>query len=164
MADTSTGTPSRPSAMDGAAKLRVRDALLRHARSELEAANESVRSEHSAAILDQDSAFSADDQSQSDAANDLAALFAQATAKQREDFEHLESLDFAPAEVVAPGAIIEFGGDRYVVGVVADPFECDGVTYEGISVRSPIYAALDGLRQGDNFTFRGTSHRIDVVA
>ena len=65
---------------------------------------------------------------------------------------------------MAPGALVGFDGERYVVGVVAEAFECDGVTYEGLSSDSPIYASLKGLGLGDTFSFGSREHHVDFLA
>ncbi|MFN8029968.1 MAG: hypothetical protein U0Q10_06455 [Dermatophilaceae bacterium] len=150
--------------MDAGAKARVREVLLARAREEVAAAQESVGAEQAAGKLDQDSSFSVDDQSQTDEAGGLAALFEETVARQQTALAELETLDFGPRERVSPGAIIGVDGDRYVVGVVAGALDCDGVTYEGMSIDSPLYAVLAGHRAGDTVAFRGRDHRIDFVA
>ncbi|WP_329000634.1 hypothetical protein OHA18_40140 [Kribbella sp. NBC_00709] len=150
--------------MDGMDKSRVKDALLRQVEAELQAARGDVSREDSAAKLDQDSSFSVDDQSQASQAGDLGGLFEDREQRQAGILSGIEKLDFGPRSEVGPGAIIGFDGDRYVVGVVAAAFECDGATYEGISTDAPIYAAVEGLRAGDTFTFADHDHRIDFVS
>lgn len=150
--------------MDTAAKARVRDTLLARARDEVAAAQTNVEAERAAGKLDQDSSFSVDDQSQTDEAGDLAALFEQAVARQQADVAGIERLDFGPRDSIGPGAIIGLDGARYVVGVVAEALECDGVTYEGMSIDSPLYAALAGHRAGETVSFRSRDHHIDFVA
>jgi hypothetical protein len=150
--------------MNAVDKGRVKDALLRQVEAELEAARGGVSREDSAAKLDQDSSFSADDQSQAAEAGDLGRLLEGREQRQAGIRSRLEKLDFGPRSEVGPGAIIGFDGDRYVVGVVAAAFECDGATYEGIAADAPIYAALEGLHAGDTFTFAGREHRLEFVS
>lgn len=150
--------------MDAGAKQRVKDALVAQARAELEASEAQVSSEEAAATLDQHSSYAVDDLSQSDEAGDMSALFTEAAARQQANLSAIEALDVSPTDIVKPGAIVGFGGARYLVGVVADSFEVDGVSYEGISTGSPICDALAGLRLGDSFELRGASQRIDFLA
>lgn len=150
--------------MDAAAKQRVKDALVARARAEFEASQAQVAAEEGAAIVDQDASYAVDDLSQSDEAGDLTALFEGAAARQKANLAAIEVLDVAPTDIVKPGAIVGFGGDRYLVGVVADSLEVDGVSYEGISTDSPIYAAIEGLHAGESFTFRDASREIDFLA
>ena len=145
-------------------KSRVKDALLAQVDAELRAAQGDVAREDSAAKLDQDSSFSVDDQSQAYEAGDLGGLFEGREQRQAGVRSQIEKLDFGPRSEVGPGAIIGFDGDRYVVGVVAASFECDGATYEGIAADAPIYAAIEGLQTGDTFSFAGHDHRIDFVS
>jgi hypothetical protein len=153
-----------PAVMDSVAKQRVKDALLAQVEAELQASRASVAREDSAAKLDADSSYSVDDQSQADEAGDLGGLFEGIEERQAGTLGRIADLDFGPKTEVSPGAIVGFDGDRYVVGVVAAAFECDGITYEGISPDSPIYATLKGLQPGDTFTFDAREHRIDTVA
>jgi hypothetical protein len=150
--------------MDSVAKQRVKDALLAQVEAALRASRARVAGEDSAARLDPDSSYSVDDLSQADEARDLGGLFEGTEERQAGILSRIDDLDFGPKTEVTPGAIIGFDGDRYVVGVVAAAFDCDGITYEGISADSPIYATLKGLRAGDTFTFYGREHRVDFVA
>jgi transcription elongation GreA/GreB family factor len=150
--------------MDSVAKQRVKDTLLAQVEAELRASRANVTGEDSAASLDPDSSYTVDDQSQADQAGDLGRLIEETGERQAGILSRIDDLDFEPRTEVTPGAIIGFDGDRYVVGVVAAAFECDGITYEGISPDSPIYATLEGLRAGDTFTFDGREHRLDFVA
>jgi hypothetical protein len=150
--------------MNAVDKGQVKDALLRQVEADLQAARGDVARKDSAAMLDQDSSFSVDDQSQASEAGDLGRLLEGREQRQAGIRAQIEKLDFGPRSEVGPGAIIGFDGDRYVVGVVAAAFECDGATYEGIAADAPIYAALEGLHAGDTFSFAGHDHRIDFVS
>ncbi|WP_371403158.1 hypothetical protein OHA10_35380 [Kribbella sp. NBC_00662] len=150
--------------MNAVDKSRIKDALLRQVEADLRAAQGDVAREDSAAKLDQDSSFTVDDQSQAAEAGDLGGLLEGREQRQAGILSQIEKLDFGPRSEVGPGAIVGFDGDRYVVGVVAAAFECDGATYEGISTDAPIYAAIAGLRAGDTFSFAGRDHQIDFVS
>jgi hypothetical protein len=152
------------SMMDGDAKQRVKDALIAQAEAELRTSSADVAEHDSAAQLDQDVADTVDDLSQSDQAGDLGGLLDDVHDRQKATLTRIENLDFGAKDAVAPGALVGFDGARYVVGVVAAAFDCDGVTYEGLSVDSPIYASLEGLQLGDTFSFAGHEHRIDFLA
>ncbi|SRR6266545_2545482 len=153
-----------PAKLDEAAKQRVKQALKAQVEAQLRSSGETAANQRSAAELDHGSSYTVDDLSQSDEEGELSRLHGAIGQRQRAALARIDALDFGPTDVVAPGAIIAFGGDHYVVGVVAGGFECDGVTYEGISSDSPIYASIKGLRAGDTFTFNGQEHRIDLVA
>ena len=155
---------TEPAVMDGAAKQRIKDALIAHAEAELRASRTDVAEHDSAAQLDPDVADSVDDLSQSDQAGDMGRLLDEVEGRQRATLTRIENLDFSVKTAVAPGALVGFDGARYVVGVVAAAFECDGVTYEGLSSDSPIYSALEGLQLGDTFAFAGHEHRIEFLA
>lgn len=146
------------------AKQRVKDALIALTRAQLEASRAAVEAEHNTAELDPDSSWSVDDLSQSDAAGALSALFEEHGEAQEAEVERIEALDFSPTDTVRPGAIVAFGGYHYVVGAVAEPFECEGTTYEGISLDSPIYGHIEGKAAGASFSFNGRDHTLEVVA
>lgn len=149
--------------MTAAAKQQVKDALISAARAALSSSDENMQTLLSAAEVDQDSSSSVDDLSQADSSRDLTTLFGETAADQRAGLRRIEELDFGPKDRVEPGAIIGFGGRHYVVGVVAEAFDCGGITYEGVSSDSPIYATIKGRREGDTFAFRGQHQRLDVV-
>jgi len=75
----------------------------------------------------------------------------------------IEATDFTQTDTVAPGAIVVFGNRRFVVAVSTTRFDCDGQTYMGISVQSPIYKAMEGLQAGDSFTHNGREMVIQDV-
>ena len=155
---------TEPAAMDSVAKQHVKDALIAHAEAELRSARADVAERDSAARLDPDVAASVDDLSQADEAGDLGGLLGDLEDRHRATLTRIENLDFSAKTAVTPGALVGFDGARYVVGVVSAAFECDGVTYEGLSSDSPIYSSLRGLQLGDTFTFAGREHRIDFLA
>ena len=155
---------TEPAAMDSVAKQHVKDALIAHAEAELRSARADVAERDSAARLDPDVVASVDDLSQADEAGDLGGLLGDLEDRHQATLTRIENLDFSDKTAVAPGALVGFDGARYVVGVVAAAFECDGVTYEGLSSDSPIYSSLRGLQLGDTFTFAGREHRIDFLA
>jgi hypothetical protein len=157
------GIMTGPERLDDSAKRRVKDALRAHAREWIDASGESVSDERTAAELDQGSSYSVDDLSQAEEAAELSGLLGHAREQQQVDLALIDHLDVSIKDVVVPGAVVAFGGDHYVVGVVAGSFECDGVTYEGISADSPIYLAIKGLRAGDTFSFHGHEQRLDLV-
>jgi hypothetical protein len=150
--------------IDEAAKQRVAQALRAQTQADLRAAQASVAAERSAAEIDQDDSFSDDDLSQSDDEGGFVAEFEGIGEQEDTTLARIDALDFGPATLVAPGAIVAFDGDRYVVGVATEAFECDGNSYQGIATDAPVYEAIAGKRSGDTFTFRGREHRIDFVA
>ncbi|WP_340536940.1 hypothetical protein [Nocardioides sp. GXZ039] len=149
--------------IDGDTKQRVFAALLEQARGGAGAVGATAGAEHDAAEAITDTTTSVDDISQSYEAGDLRALYQESEAHEQDHLAQIEALDTSPADHVRPGAIVGFGGARYVVGVVAEAFDSDGVTYEGISADSPVYAKIDGLQLGDTFEAPDGEHRIDLL-
>lgn len=150
--------------MDPAGKPRIRDALIAWARNELQASSRDTSTEQTATELDPDASYSIDDQWQSDEDGDLVGALEKSDARAQAVLNQIAEIDFGPKEVVEPGAVIAFNGDHYVVGVAVAGFECDGVSWEGISTDAPIYPVIEGLRAGARFTFNGREHIIDAVA
>jgi hypothetical protein len=155
---------SEPTTMDQDAKLRVKSALLEHLSAGVSSLSDQERSERRSGALDRDTSVEADDTSHSYEAGDLEGLFDRAAERARDRVARIDELDFGLRTDVAAGSLVGFDGDRYVVGAATGPFQCDGVSYEGIETDSPIYPHLEGLRVGDTFTFGGREHRIDFLA
>ncbi|WP_285723938.1 hypothetical protein [Psychromicrobium xiongbiense] len=149
--------------MDNTAKQQVKDALKAQAERDLASLGVEVSREHSAAELDQTDSFSVDDLSQSDDAGDFVGIYEGIEDRQKAVIATIDALDVSLTDTVRPGAIVAFDGSRYVVGVVAESFDCEGESYEGIAVDSPVFAVINGLHAGDSFTVNGTEHRLDLV-
>ncbi|GHG84297.1 hypothetical protein [Pseudodonghicola xiamenensis] len=94
---------------------------------------------------------------------DLAAAFDHPVMTHHAKIDVIENMDFAPTDVVAPGAVVSFGGKCLIVVVSTHRFDVDGVTYMGISEESPIYKAMAGLKAGESFTFHGKDITIEDV-
>lgn len=150
--------------LDAAAKERIRTALKAQAEAAIGHAHDLASSEHSAAELGTDTPHTDDDVSQSDEEGEFVARFEEIEDQQELLVGEIDELDLGPHDSVVPGAVVAFGGGRYVVGVVAAAFDSDGVSYECISVDSPLYAVIEGLKTGDAFSFDGHEQRIDFVA
>lgn len=155
---------TEPTSIDQDAKLRIRAALIDHAAVGLNALSGGEDGERRAGRLDHETSLEVDDTSHSYEAGDLEGLFEDAADHARERLEEIRRLDFTHTDRVGPGAIVGFGGDRYVVGVATGPFECDGVTYQGIGTDSPVLPHLQGKEVGSTFTFNGQEQRVDFVA
>lgn len=144
-------------------KQRIRTALRDRAEQELQASRQAAAAQAGAARLDEDASHSVDDLSQSDEAGELSGLQDDAVARQARVLAELDELDLAPREVAGPGAVVSFGGDHYLVGVVAAELEVDGVVIEGIATDAPVAAAIAGKRAGETFTVNGQELRLDLV-
>lgn len=94
---------------------------------------------------------------------DLAAAFDHPVHTHQAKIDAIEATDFSVTDRVRAGAILGFGGRHFVVAVSTVRFDCDGVTYMGISTQSPIYKAMEGLRAGDTATFNGREITLDSV-
>ena len=53
--------------------------------------------------------------------------------------------------------------ERFIVVASTKRFDCNGVTYMGISTASPIYKAIDGLQAGDTFTHNDQTFTLQDV-
>lgn len=153
----------RTDPMGNALKEQIKTALVARVTEALDALREQAGDDDAAGRIIEDDTYREDDLSQAEEANDLGELLEQSVARQQAALDSIQSLDVAPTDVVRPGAVVSFGGSSYVVGVVADAFEVDGVTYEGISSDSPVGEAIAGLRAGDSFSINGHSQTLDTV-
>lgn len=105
-----------------------------------------------------------DQQYQAEVAGDMQLLLDESQERQQAENQAARELDFSPADVVRPGAIVSIDGHRYVVGVVVDEVTVDGQTYAGISTDAPLYEAIEGKQAGNSFELNGKTQTIDFVA
>jgi transcription elongation GreA/GreB family factor len=66
----------------------------------------------------------------------------------------IEALSFGRTDVVEPGAVVAVNHRYFVIAVPAQVIAIDGVDIIGISVESPLYKAMAGLRAGESFEFQ----------
>lgn len=115
------------------------------------------------ARLERNETIESDEQSQAEAAADLAEAFDDREHEAEAKIAALNILDFGPKDKVEPGAVVRFGERFLVVGVSSGEFECQGQKFIGISAAAPIYEALEGKAQGEDCEFRGRSIHLHEV-
>ena len=64
---------------------------------------------------------------------------------------------------VSPGAVVVTNRDTFLVAVSSEQFEVEGRTFNGISVKSPLYLAMKGKKTGEKFTYRGLTYKILAI-
>ncbi len=146
-----------------ALKKAVHDRLMSLEEAELAAAKAHYESFLRDSRLDDREAHDKDDIADARESADLAAAFDHPVHAHHAKIDAIENTDFSVTDVVKPGAVVSFNNRHFVVIVSTAKFDCDGVTYMGISTQSPIYKVLDGLRAGDSFVFNGREMTLDDV-
>jgi transcription elongation GreA/GreB family factor len=66
----------------------------------------------------------------------------------------IEALPFGRTAVVEPGALVNVNNRYFVIAVPIQAISIDGIDIIGISVESPFYEGMAGLRAGETFEFR----------
>lgn len=149
--------------IDEQTKQRVAGAVRAEVAAALAASRERYEQQQAASELDQDGTIAPDDLSQADQAGDLAGFAGDAIAEAEATLAAIDALDLSATDAVRPGAVVGFGGARYLVGVAAAPVTVDGVEYEGVSADSPVFAAIDGRHAGETFVVNDTEQTLDEV-
>ncbi|WP_368186934.1 hypothetical protein [Aestuariibius sp. HNIBRBA575] len=149
--------------MPHAKKSALRDAMLALESAELESAREHYETYLAESHLDDRSSIDRDEMSQARINADLAHSFDAPIHTHEAKIVALQSLDFTPKSEVEPGAVVSFGGRNFVVSVSTRKFDCNGETYMGISVDTPIYRQISGLQEGDEFEQNGVKFILEKV-
>ena len=76
------------------------------------------------------------------------------------DLNYLKSTTLTEHETVQPEALVVTDDLIFFVSVSTEKFEINGSTVIGISVRAPIYKAMEGLAKGDSFKFNDAEYVI----
>jgi transcription elongation GreA/GreB family factor len=66
----------------------------------------------------------------------------------------IEALPFGRTAVVEPGAVVSVNNRYFVIAVPTQVISIDGIDIIGISVESPLYEVMVGLRAGETFEFQ----------
>ncbi len=61
------------------------------------------------------------------------------------------------------GAAVETDKGMFFVSASIEQFQIDGREMVGLSIKSPLYLAMEGKRKGDTFTYNNTTYRISDV-
>ncbi|SFT97628.1 hypothetical protein [Sedimentitalea nanhaiensis] len=146
-----------------ARKQAVHDKLMSLEAAELATAKAHYESFLKEAQLDRREAHDKDDIADARENADLAAAFDHPVQAHHAKIDAIENTDFSLTDTVRPGAVVSFNNRHFVVVVSTARFDCDGITYMGISTQSPIYKAIDGLQAGDAFSFNGREMTLDEV-
>ena len=144
-------------------KQAIRDRMLALEESELATAQSHYEAFLKDAKLDEREQHDLGEISEAREQADLAIAFEHPVQDHSAKLEAIESGDFSVKDVVEPGAVVKLGGRRFVVLVSTSRFDCEGKTYMGISQQSPIYKAIAGLAEGEDFTFNGRTMTLEVV-
>lgn len=142
----------------------IRERMLALEEAELAAAREHYEAYLADSQLDDRETHDTDDQSMARTAADLAHAFEGPIHGHEAKIAVLRALDFGPKTEVEPGAVVSLGRRHFVVAVSTQEFDCDGRSYMGISLDSPIYRRMEGLAAGDTFEQNGKNVKITSVA
>jgi hypothetical protein len=144
-------------------KTAIRDRLLSLETHELANTREAYLDYVSTARLDWGEHYDDGEESQAERARFLSEQLDCPLHDHIQKLEILHRIDFGPKTKVEEGAVVTFGGRRFVIAVATAPFSCDGQELVGISTHAPIYEEIAELRAGDTFKFRGREQAIEDV-
>jgi hypothetical protein len=145
-------------------KQRIRQVMLGLEAEGLSATMDAYREYFASARLDRSEPVEIDEHAQAVFARELAEAVDQPLHDHTENLEKLRNADFGPKSVVEEGAVVRIGGRNLVVAVPTATFVCDGEEFMGISVRAPIFDAMQGKRAGESFCFNGRDMVVELVA
>jgi len=144
-------------------KEAVRATMLSLSEDELQQAKEGYATFLKSAMTDRTEPIRRDDASMAETASEIAEAFDQPVHTSTEKIEKLKTIDFRHTNRVAEGAIVKLNGRFFVISVPTSRFVCHGEWFMGISTDAPIYHRMQGLRDGDKFTFGGRPFTIEQV-
>ncbi|MGH1578835.1 hypothetical protein [Planktotalea sp.] len=136
-------------------KSHVKETMLALTEAELAQAEQKYQVFLAAARLERNETIDDSEQSQAEAAAELAAAFDDKAHDHGEKIAVITGIDFGPKEEVGPGAVAKIGNRYLVVGVSTAAFQCQEQDFIGISTSAPIYEALEGKTAGETCTFNG---------
>ena len=88
-------------------------------------------------------------------------MFAQQLAKLNTQIDVLDRIDLGKkCDVVEFGAFVVTDKQKLFISTGLGKIECDGEEFYAISPAVPIYKAMEGKKEGDEFTFNGRKSKI----
>lgn len=144
-------------------KSALKTRLLELAQADYDASREKYQATVAEARVARGETVERDQQSQAEAAGELAAAWDEAMHDDEARLARLSEIDFGPKDEVSEGAVVQFDDRLLIICVSTPEFEFDGQRAMGISPAAPIYKAMAGRSAGDIFAFNGTDHEIKGV-
>ncbi|MEZ5149067.1 MAG: hypothetical protein R2759_18845 [Bacteroidales bacterium] len=88
-------------------------------------------------------------------------MYGQQLAKMNEQIEALDKIDpLKPFNEVTFGAVVITESQRLFISTGLGKFEVEGQVYFAISGIVPVYKAMEGKKQGEEYTFNGNKTKI----
>lgn len=144
-------------------KTKLKTRLLEMTQADYDAARQKFQSLASEARISGGETVERDQQSRAEAAGEMAAAWDEAMHDDEARLNRLAEIDFGPKNAVTDGAAVLVDDRLLVVSVSTQEFDFDGQRAMGISPAAPIYKAMQGLSEGDSFTFNGSDHQIRAI-
>ncbi len=113
--------------------------------------------------IDENATTDPDDLSHREASSEITDGLDRRIHGNKQNMVDVAEVDFSPTVSIQPGAVFNTGKTNLVVAAATKPFEFEGNMYIGISVNAPIYSSVEGLKEGDTFTFREKEYTIKSV-
>lgn len=82
----------------------------------------------------------------------------------KEEINYLEDFkSYRERDKIGPATLVKTNIGNFLVSVPEPLFESNGEKFSGITVKSPIYEALEGKKEGDKVHFNGRDIEIKMV-
>jgi hypothetical protein len=144
-------------------KSNLRDALLKIEVASVQEASLLYESHLQGAKPDLSEADDQGQRSQNEQSGIEAQRFEEQSHLHESHKKAIQAIDFGPKQFVQNGALVRVNGRYFVIAVPTRSFYVEGVEVLGISVDAPLFAAMEGLRSGDTFEFKGNSFMVEDV-
>lgn len=115
------------------------------------------------ADLDEESSLGYDDFAQQSQSTESAMNLEFRINQAVENLERFKSIQRDDAKGVQEGDVVFTSKVNFVIGLAFKDFEWDNEHFIGISTNAPIFEALEGKEEGDNFSFNGVDYTIEEI-
>jgi len=144
-------------------KTLIREQMLALEAADLEAAREQYEAYLKDSQLDDQEAFTTDEISVARETADIAHALEGPAAIHEAKIAAIRNIDFGAKTEAEAGAVVCFGGRKFVLSVATGSFEAGGQTFMGIAMDSPVAQKIAGLGKGDTFEQGGRSVKLKDV-
>jgi hypothetical protein len=144
-------------------KSKLRDALLKIEAASIQEASLLYESHLQGAQPDLSEADDQGQRSQNEQSGIEAPRFEEQSHLHESHRNAIFAIDFRPRKSVELGALVRVNGRYFAVAVPTRLFYLEGIEVLGISTDAPLFSAMEGLRSGETFEFRGNSFVVEDV-
>lgn len=141
-------------------KEEIRRQIIENEEMELKGLKDMYATHTDASDIDEETSLGYEDFAKQDESRESANQLRIRINQAQEALDNFVSLSFGAKTEVGPGSLVLTDSLNFYIGISATMFNYKNKTYIGLDVDAPIYSELNGVKAGDEITFKDQKYKI----